>query len=56
MLMPETAVHKDYSFIFGENYIRTSRQLLHILTITESFCKKILSYNFFRFRICAADV
>ena len=20
MLMPETAVHKDYSFIFGENY------------------------------------
>lgn len=40
MLMPETAVHKDYSFIFGENYIRTSRQLLHILTITESFCKR----------------
>lgn len=56
MLMPETAVHKDYSFIFGENYIRTSRQLLHILTITESFCKKILSYNFFRLRIRTADV
>ena len=47
MHVPKTAIHKDYSFIFGENYIGTSRHgiplqkdtFVQFLQVSNSYCE-----------------
>ena len=37
MLMPKATVDKNNRPVFGENYIRTPRQLLYIFSVPKSF-------------------
>lgn len=43
MSVPETAVDKDYCFIFGKNYVRLPRELFVMKSVSEAHRKQPFS-------------
>ena len=55
MMMPETAIYKNNSLVFGKNNIRTSRKRSDIFPVSKSPRKKIFPNALFRFRVFAPN-
>ena len=53
MPVPETTMHKNDGFVFGQYNIGFAGEIFYVQAVTESVCKKKLTHQHLRFRILA---